>query len=139
MNKVILMGRLTNDPEYRQTAGGTDLARFAIAVKRRFDKDGAADFISCTAWGKTAEFICRYFHKGEMIAVVGSIRTGSYQKNGEKVYTTEVNVDETYFTGERLAAGQAAPAAQVRHAVEQADPLDTLGDFPEVYDEELPF
>lgn len=104
MNKVILMGRLTRDPEMRQTASGLPVARFTIAVNRRFAKEGQqnADFISCVAWRQTAEFIQKYFRKGNMLAVVGSIQTGSYTNNqGQKVYTTEVLIDEAYFTGEK--------------------------------------
>lgn len=104
MNKVILMGRLAHEPELAQTVNGTEYVRFSIAVNRRFtDSNGErkADFISCTAWRKTAEFICRYFNKGSMIAVVGSIQTDSYEKDGAKVYTTNVSVDEVYFAGEK--------------------------------------
>jgi len=82
MNKVILMGRLTADPELRQIQNGTAVCRFTVAVNRKFvDKQTGqheADFISCTAWSKTAEFVSRYFKKGQMIAIEGSLRTGSY-------------------------------------------------------------
>lgn len=112
MNKVILMGRLTREPELKQTGSGVSVARFTIAVNRRFKNDSGeyqADFINCTAWRQTADFICKYFGKGSMIGVVGSIRTGSYQKDGQTVYTTDVNVDEAYFTGEKTQE-QARPA-----------------------------
>lgn len=109
MNKVILMGRLARDPELRQTPSGVSVARFSIAVNRRFSgKDGQqqADFISCTAWRQTGEFICRYFQKGSMIAVVGSIQTSSWDdKDGKRQYSTEVVVDEAYFTGSRAETG----------------------------------
>lgn len=104
MNKVILMGRLTKDVEIRQTPNNLSVARFTIAVNRRFVKDGGqqADFINCIAWRKTGEFISRYFQKGSMIAVVGSIQTRSWDGNdGKKQYATEVIVDEVYFTGSK--------------------------------------
>lgn len=97
------MGRITNDLEVRQTASGLSVLRFNVAVDRP-TKQGAekqTDFISCTAWGQRAEFIYRYFGKGRMIALEGNIKTGSYQnKNGETVYTTDVIVERTSFTGE---------------------------------------
>ena len=104
MNKVILMGRLTKDVEIRQTPNNLSVARFTIAVNRRFAKDGGqqADFINCIAWRKTGEFIARYFQKGSMIAVVGSIQSRSWDGNdGKKQYATEVIVDEVYFTGSK--------------------------------------
>ena len=104
MNKAILMGRLTADPELKQTPNGVLVTRFTLAVNRRFAKEGQqqADFISCVAWRNQAEFLCRYFHKGSMAAIVGSIQTGSYDgEDGKKRYTTEVVADEVYFTGEK--------------------------------------
>lgn len=105
MNKVILMGRLTRDVEMRQTPSGVSLARFSIAVDRRFSgKDGQrqTDFINCAAWRQTGEFISRYFQKGSMIAVVGSIQSRSWDgQDGKRQYATEVVVDEAYFTGSK--------------------------------------
>ena len=104
MNKVILMGRLTHDPEYSQTPSGVSMTRFSIAVNRRFAKEGQqqADFINCTAWRQQAEFICKYFKKGSMIAIVGNIQTSSWSgRDGKKQYSTDVIVDEVYFTGEK--------------------------------------
>ena len=105
MNKVILMGRLTRDVEMRQTPHGISLARFAIAVNRRFtgkDSQQQADFINCVAWRQTGEFIARYFQKGSMIALVGSIQSRSWDgQDGKKQYATEVVVDEAYFTGSK--------------------------------------
>ena len=105
MNKVILMGRLTKDIEMRQTPNGVSLVRFSIAVTRRFKNSNGeydADFINCVAWRKTGEFIARYFQKGSMIAIVGSIQTRSWDGNdGKKQYATEVIVDEAYFTGSK--------------------------------------
>ena len=102
MNKVILIGRLTKDPEIRYTQNNTPVCSFTLAVDRRFSKDKQADFISCQAWQKTAEFISKYFQKGLMIAVVGSIQTRTWEDNeGKKRYITEVIVDEAYFTGSK--------------------------------------
>lgn len=115
MNKAILMGRLARDPEMRQTQSGTAVCRLTIAVDRRFSKDGqrTADFISCTAWRQTAEFICKYFHKGSMIAVVGNIQTRSWDgADGKKQYATEVVIDEAYFTGAKSETQTTAPSAQ---------------------------
>ncbi len=113
MNKVILMGRLTRDPEYSQTPSGVTMARFSIAVNRRFAKEGQqqADFINCTAWRQQAEFICKYFKKGSMIAVVGSIQTRSWDgQDGKKQYATDVVVDEAYFTGSKNETGTSGAA-----------------------------
>lgn len=105
MNKVVLMGRLTRDAEVRQTPNGVSYARFSIAVNRRFkNADGQydVDFINCVAWWQTGEFIAKYFQKGSMIAVVGSIQTRSWDgQDGKKQYATEVVVDEAYFTGSK--------------------------------------
>lgn len=108
MNKVILMGRLARDPEMRQTPTGVPVARLTIAVNRRFARDGqqTADFIGCVAWRQTAEFICKYFRKGSMIAVVGNIQTRSWDgQDGKKQYATDVVIDEAYFTGSRAETG----------------------------------
>jgi single-strand DNA-binding protein len=99
MNKVVLLGRLTKDPELRFAAGsGTAVSRFTIAVNRQFKK-GETDFINCVAFGKTAETISQYFIKGKQIAVAGSLRTGSYDaQDGTKRYTTDVAVESFSFT-----------------------------------------
>lgn len=109
MNKVILMGRLTRDPEMRQTTSGIQVCSFTIAVNRRFAKDGAqnADFINCTAWRQQAEFICKYFHKGAMIAIVGSLQTRTWEnQEGKRQYATDVVVEEVHFTGSKQESGQ---------------------------------
>ena len=103
MNKVVIIGRFTRDPEVKYTTGenATATARFSLAVNRRFkNKEGNydADFINCVAFGKTAEFIEKYFTKGMAIGITGRIQTGSYtNKEGQKVYTTDVVVEETEF------------------------------------------
>lgn len=108
MNSVSLMGRLTRDPELKYTAN-TQMAnaRFVVAVNRKLSKEKrqeaenngypTADFISCVAWGKTAENIGNYFHKGNRIAITGHIQTGSYEKDGQRIYTTDVVVDSFDF------------------------------------------
>lgn len=112
MNTVIITGRLTADPELRQTQSGIASCRFTVAVNRKFKNQQTgeyeADFISCTAWRQTAEFISRYFTKGQMIAVTGSLRTGSYaDKNHPDVthYTTDVFVDNVEFCGDKSKQG----------------------------------
>lgn len=126
MNKVILTGRLTADPELRQSQNGTAVCRFTVAVNRRFtDKTTGqreADFINCTAWRQTAEFIHRYFSKGQMICVEGTLRTGSYiDRNYPDVthYTAEVVIDNAEFSGSKSGNG-AAPDESV---VKKAPPL----------------
>jgi len=104
LNKVILSGRITRDLEVRQTNSGSAVVQFTLAVERNFSAQNGerlTDFITCVAWGKTAEFIGRFFSKGRSIAVIGSLRTRTYDdKNGTKHYVTEVNVDEAQFTFE---------------------------------------
>ena len=100
MNSVQLLGRLTRDPDVRYTDGGSTIARFTIAVDRRFKQEGGdtADFINCIAFGKTAEFIERYIFKGTKIALNGRIQTGSYtNKDNVKVFTTDVVVENVEF------------------------------------------
>lgn len=108
MNKVILMGRLTRDPEVRVSNGAnpTTVARYTLAVDRRIKRDGeqSADFISCVAFGRTAEFAEKYLRQGTKIAVAGRIQTGSYtNKDGQKVYTTDVVVEECEFAESKSA------------------------------------
>ena len=111
MNKVILMGRLTRDPEVRYSQGeqATAIARYTVAVDRRFRRDGdsqTADFIGCVAFGRQAEFAEKYLRKGTKIALTGRIQTGSYtNKDGNKVYTTEVVVEEQEFAESKNASG----------------------------------
>lgn len=143
MNKVILMGRLTKDVEIRQTPNNLSVARFTIAVNRRFVKDGGqqADFINCIAWRKTGEFIARYFQKGSMIAIVGSIQTRSWDGNdGKKQYATEVIVDEAYFTGSKSVSGTKGNDTDFSDSSiddlnsQYGDDFATIGD-----EEDLPF
>ena len=165
MNNVILMGRLTADPELRQTQSGISSCRFTIAVNRKFkNKDTdqyEADFISCVAWRQTAEFVSRYFSKGSMICVSGSLRTGSYtDRNYSDVthYTTDVMVDGVEFTGEKKQQGtsnnqqpqqqrpqqqqqQPAPQYTPHNALEEAQSWGNLSEFEEILSDglDLPF
>lgn len=101
MNKVVLMGRLTRDPETRYTQGNnTAVCSFSLAVNRRFKQEGQpdADFINVVAWAKTAEFVSKYFAKGQQVGVIGRIQTRNYDdKEGKKVFVTEVVAEEVYF------------------------------------------
>jgi len=101
MNKVILMGRLTRDPEVRYSQGNEPLAisKYSLAVNRRYKRDGEpdVDFINCVAFGKNGEFAEKYFQKGQQVSVVGHLQTGSYEKDGIKRYTTDVIIEEQHF------------------------------------------
>lgn len=145
MNKVILMGRLTRDPEvrYSQGEGSLAIARYTIAVDRRFKRDGdqqTADFISCVSFGKTAEFAEKYYRQGTKVLVTGRIQTGSYtNKDGQKVYTTEVVVEEQEFAESKAAASESGGFQQTA----RPEPSQAIGDgfmnIPDGIDEELPF
>ena len=148
MNRAILMGRLTKEVEMRQTPDGVSVARFTLAVNRRFAKEGQqqADFINCVAWRQTGEFIARYFQKGSMIAVIGSIQSRSWDgQDGKKQYATEVNVEEAYFTGSKSESGQynqTPPAQNYNQAPQQQGfgddfDMDGFSDFDG--DEDCPF
>ena len=102
LNTAIVMGRITKDIEIK-TVNGKAVTRFTVAVDSKYAKD-KSNFIPCTAWGKTAEFIGKYFSKGSMIAIEGEIVTGKYEKDGRMVYTTDLNVERASFTGERREA-----------------------------------
>lgn len=111
-NKVILIGNMTADPELKQTQGGLSVASFSIAVNRRFKAEGQqeCDFITIVAWRQTAEFVCRYFKKGQPILVCGQLQTRNWtDKNGEKRYATEVVADEVSFVEKRESEESAKP------------------------------
>ena len=137
MNKVILMGRLTRDPEVRYSQGENALAiaRYTLAVDRRFKRDGeqTADFINCVVFGRSAEFAERYFRQGMRVTISGRIQTGSYtNREGVKVYTTEGVVEEQEFAESKRESQQG----------QQAPPKydgDGFMNIPEGIDEELPF
>jgi len=130
LNKVIANGNLVRDPEVKQ-AGNTKTARFSIACKRNFkDKDGnyGADFVNCVAFGKTAEFVEKYFHKGSPIIVEGRINTGSYtNKDGQKVYTTDVAVEKVEFNGKAEAAKNENPDGFLNLPDNASDELPVFG------------
>ena len=153
MNKVILMGRLTRDPEVRYSQGDNSMAiaRYTLAVDRRFarrnggDNQQTADFISCVAFGRSAEFAEKYLRQGTKIVVTGRIQTGSYtNRDGQKVYTTDVVVEDQEFAeSKNAAAGSGMTAQSARPAAanpgQASAPGDGFMNIPEGIDEELPF
>ena len=150
MNKVILMGRLTRDPEVRYSAGenASAFARFTLAVDRRFRRDGdsTADFISCVAFGRTAEFAEKYLRQGLKVVLTGRIQTGSYtNRDGQKVYTTDVVAEDLEFAESKAASDNyaasrpqtSAPAPSMPNPVSAS--ADGFMNIPDGIDEELPF
>ena len=140
MNKVILMGRCVRDPEVRYSQGqnASAVAKFSLAVDRRFKQEGqpSADFINCVAFGKQAEFAEKYLRQGTKIAIVGRIQTGSYtNKDGQRVYTTEVVVEEHDFA-ESKASQQQTQNNRPAPAPENAN---SFMDIPDGIGEDLPF
>lgn len=141
MNSVQLVGRLTKDPDVRYADSGTSIARFSVACDRRFKRDGedGADFIPCVAFGKTAEFMDKYFYKGKRIGLNGRIQTGSYiNKEGQKVYTTDVIVENVEFVESKGSDDNGGGFSQ------RPEPSSAIGDgfmnIPDgVEDEGLPF
>ena len=131
MNKVILMGRLTRDSEVRYN-GDKAVAKFSLAVDRKYKTDGGqtADFISCVAFGKTAEFLEKYGKKGTKFVVEGRIQTGSYEKDGQKIYTTDVVVEAVEFAESKSSQSGATQP--------QTD-SDGFMNIPDGIDSELPF
>ena len=143
MNKVIMMGRLTRDPEirYGQGANGTVVGRFSIAVDRRFKREGEpdADFFDCTTFGKQAEFVEKYLKKGTKIVLEGSVQNNNYtNKDGQKVYGTRIVVDSVEFA-ESKAASQGAPKQAAPKQPGQKPDKDGFMNIPDGIDEELPF
>ena len=144
MNKVILMGRLTRDPEVRYSQGenATAVARFTLAVDRRFRRDDAStDFIGCVAFGRNAEFIEKYFRQGTKALITGRIQTGSYtNRDGQKVYTTDVVVEDQEFAESKNASGaNDAGFAPMSRPQPSAAIGDGFMNIPDGIDEELPF
>lgn len=139
MNKVILMGRLTKDPDIRYTQGENSMciARYTLAVDRRFNRNNegnTADFIPCVAFGRTAEFTEKYLKKGTKMAITGRIQTGSYDdRDGKKVYTTEVVVEDQEFAESKASQQHTKPA-------KEEDGLDGFMNIPDgIEEEEMPF
>ena len=145
MNKVILMGRLTRDPEVRYSQGAEPLAiaRYSLAVNKRFKRQGEpdADFIPCVAFGKQGEFAERYFRKGQMVSVVGRLQVRNWEDNeGKKRVTTEVVAEEQYFAESKAASqsnSQSAPAAAPKKADDMGDGFYPIDESIE--DDDLPF
>jgi len=142
MNSVALIGRLTKDPEVRYSSGNQQMAiaKFTLAVDRPFAKQGEqnADFISITCFGKTAELIEKYVIKGQQIGVTGRIQTGSYEKDGRKVYTTDVIADRVEFLGKggnRTESGASAPQG---FGTSEQDSQVPAG-FEKLTDDDIPF
>ncbi|MBQ8002433.1 MAG: single-stranded DNA-binding protein [Clostridia bacterium] len=143
LNKVILIGRFTRDPELRSTPQGTSTCSFSLAVDRNYQSasgERQADFINCVAWRQTAEFISKYFQKGNMVCVEGSIQTRSWKDNeGNNRYATEVIVDRSYFveskkSAQGSASGMEAPVFNDSPFGNLPDPISPLGT-----DDDLPF
>jgi single-strand DNA-binding protein len=137
MNKTVLMGRLTADPQVRYSQGdnATAVARYTLAVNRKFKKDGepTADFVPCVVFGKSAEFTEKYFRKGMQVAISGRIQTGSYtNKDGNKIYTTDVVVEEQEFAESKVASQNNGSGST---------PVSSDGflDIPDGVDTQLPF
>ena len=144
MNSVNLTGRFTRDPEVRYTDGGSSIARFSVACDRRYKQEGGptADFISCVAFGKTAEFIEKYFRKGMKIEISGRIQTGSYtNQEGNKVYTTDVVAEQVGFAESRAASqGTQDSNGNTNDSTGGFDPEDDgFMNIPDGIDEEFPF
>ena len=147
MNKVILMGRLTRDPEVRYTqTNNTLVASFSLAVNRRFTREGdtqTADFINVSAWAKTGEFVSKYFKKGQQVAVVGRIQTRSWEDGqGQKRYATDVVAEEVYFADSKRADSDSSnfddtfgPSAQSDNSASAGD----TSDFEVSSGDDLPF
>ena len=131
LNKVILMGRLTKDVEVRQTGSGTAVANFTLAVNKSFKREGGpdADFISCIVWAKTAETMEKYTSKGRQIVVEGRIETSNYEKDGQRIYKTDVVVEKFYFADSKQEQGEKLPEWD---EVKEVDSNDEAS-------EELPF
>ncbi len=155
MNKVILMGRLVRSPEVRYSQGAEPIAvaRYTLAVNRRFKRknEPEADFIPCVAFGKAGEFAEKYFKKGQLVSIVGRLQVRSWDKDGERRWTTEVIVEEQYFaegkhdsekSGESKPAEQSRPAAAQEKPAKQMGLAEQEGFYPideSVEDDDLPF
>ena len=153
MNKVILMGRLVKEPEVRYSQGAEPIAvaRYTLAVNRRFKRQGEpeADFINCVAFGKTGEFAEKYFKKGQLVAITGRLQVRSWDKDGERRYATEVIIEEQHCaeskkdSGEgKAAAAQSRPATAPNKPAKQMGLAEQEGFYPideSVEDDDLPF
>ncbi|MBC7960756.1 MAG: single-stranded DNA-binding protein [Vallitaleaceae bacterium] len=154
MNKVILMGRLTRDPEVRYSSQGAEsmaIAKYSLAVNKRVKREGEpdADFFNIVAFGKQGEFAEKYFKKGQQVAITGRLQTGSYEKDGVKHYTTDVIVDDQFFADSKKSSyddvggsqGQAAPKPSYNKPTPTAKPADGFVPINQEFDDDddLPF
>ena len=144
MNKVILMGRLTRDPEVRYTqTNNTMVATFSLAVNRRFARPGEerqADFINVVAWSKTGEFVSKYFKKGQQVAVVGRLQTRTWDDDkGQKHYITEVVAEETYFADSRRDGDGASSSFENTFGTTMPGGMEGASDFEVSASDDLPF
>ena len=143
MNKVILMGRLTRDPEVRHSDGENPMAiaRYTLAVDRRIHRDGEAnaDFIGCVAFGKAGEFAEKYFRQGMKVLITGHIQTGSYtNRDGQKVYTTDIVIEDQEFAESKKDSGSSQPRQQKAQQKPETDENGFMN-IPEGIEEEMPF
>lgn len=140
LNNVVLIGRLTAEPDYRTTQSGVTLARFTLAVERDYQRNGErqTDFLDITAWRGTADFVSRYFHKGQLVAVHGSVQTGSYtDKDGNKRRSWNIAADRVFFAeGKRDSEPQSHNAGSSAYT---SPAYDSYSDFAPVGDDDLPF
>ena len=146
LNNAVIMGRLVADPELRTTGSGISVSSFTVAVDRRFNRQGEdrqADFIDIIAWRQTAEFVCKYFRKGSMIAVQGYIQTRMYEdKNGNKRKAVEIVADNVSFCGSKSESGTGSYSREDSYAAAQPAPSYSTadeGDFKEIPEDDLPF
>lgn len=141
INKVILMGRLTADPELKKTGEGISVVRFTLAVNRpkQKDKEQTADFISCVAFRQKAEFLCKYFRKGSALIAFGSIRTGSYEKDGTRIYTTDVIADEVNFGESRNQTAESNERMPLSKPTTPQNAFNGDGEYTFIDNSDLPF
>ncbi len=146
LNCAVIMGRLVADPELRTTTSGISVTSFAVAVDRSFVRKGEdrqADFIDIIAWRQTAEFVCKYFRKGSMIAIQGSIQTRMYEdKSGNKRKAVEIVADNVSFCGSKSETGTSSFTREDTYAAAQPAPSYSTadeGDFKEIPEDDLPF
>ena len=146
LNNAVIMGRLVADPELRTTGSGISVSSFTVAVDRRFNRQGEdrqADFIDIIAWRQTAEFVCKYFRKGSMIAVQGYIQTRTYEdKTGAKRKAVEIVADNVSFCGSKAEGNTGSFARDNSYAAAQPAPSYSTadeGDFKEIPEDDLPF
>lgn len=141
INRVVLVGRITGDPELRRTSSGAAVVSFTLAVDSRFQRDGerSADFISCIAWNQTAEFMEKYVHKGDLLGVDGRISTRNYESNGKRVYVTEVVCDNLRLLQSKNGGSRSESYEPVsgEEKVKEDSEFDNTG-F-DISDEDLPF